>query len=83
MFKCKTCGHVESAEQAGECSHPHACSACGAGITYNPKTGAKVLDASNWEVLGQALPNGLKELPNGKAISLSTGNTLGLKQSTQ
>jgi hypothetical protein len=83
MFKCKNCGHVESAEQAGECSHPHACSACGAGITYNPKTGAKVLDASNWEVLSGALPNGLKELVQGKQINVSVGNKLGLKQSTQ
>ena len=79
MFKCKACGHLESAEQAGECSHPHACSACGAGVSYT-KTGAKVF-VDNWEVLGGVLPYGLKEI-SGKQINVSTGNKLGLKQST-
>lgn len=81
MFKCKACGHVESAEQAGECSHPHACSACGAGVSYDSKTGKKILVPENWEVLDGVLPYGLKEI-SGKQISVSTGNVLGLRQST-
>ncbi len=98
-FRCNNCGHLESAEQAGECEHPHACSACGAGISYNPKTGVKIPDPENWEILCEATRERLVELgfdgeierhePHAKSdnvpksISLHTGNTLGLKQSTQ
>lgn len=36
-FRCKTCGHLESAEHAGENDVPHACSQCGAGVLHNPR----------------------------------------------
>lgn len=39
-FRCKSCGRIESADAAGECQHPHACSVCGAGVILNPKTKA-------------------------------------------
>lgn len=31
-FRCKNCGHLESADHAGEYSHPHLCSCCDAGV---------------------------------------------------
>lgn len=37
-FRCKTCGHLEGPEAAGENHVPHACSVCGSGITLNPTT---------------------------------------------
>lgn len=36
-FRCKTCGHLEHAGHAGENAVPHACSVCGAGISYGPE----------------------------------------------
>jgi hypothetical protein len=97
-FRCNSCGHLESAGQAGEHIHPHACSCCGAGVSYNPKTGTKIFDATNWEVLCEATPERLAELGldgeverhevttvgvnGGKEINVQTGNFLGLTQST-
>lgn len=34
VFRCKTCGHLESAEHAGEDHLPHACSVCGNGVIF-------------------------------------------------
>jgi hypothetical protein len=39
-FRCKSCGHLESADHAGEHAVPHACSCCGAGVCLSPKTKA-------------------------------------------
>lgn len=61
-FRCNACGHLESAEQAGENEYPHACSCCGAGIRYDPKTGIKTHDPSNWEILADATKKRLKEI---------------------
>jgi hypothetical protein len=93
-FRCKNCGHFAPAEHAGECEHPHACSACGAGISYDPKTGVKIFDTNNWEILCEATPERLKELGldgeverhvphvksgnKPKSISVETDNNLGV-----
>ncbi len=98
-FRCHACGHFISAGSAGECNHPHACPSCGAGVSYDPKTGMKIFNVENWEVLCHATPERLAELgfdgeiethvptaPSGnvvKTVSLQTGNTLGLTQRTQ
>lgn len=61
-FRCKTCGHFEPADHAGECEYPHACVVCGAGVSYNPKTGTKILDKNNWEILADCEQSRLFEL---------------------
>lgn len=60
-FRCKTCGHFESAGQAGECLVPHACSVCSNGVIFTPQ-GIKIHKADNWEILADATPERLKEL---------------------
>jgi hypothetical protein len=35
-FRCKNCGHLEGADNAGEQPHPTACRVCGSGITLLP-----------------------------------------------
>lgn len=98
-FRCHNCGHCEPGAHAGECEHPHACCACGAGVSYDPKTGAKIFNTANWEVLCKATPARLEELgfdgeiethlphtkePNiPKMISVETQNVLGIQQRTQ
>lgn len=61
-FRCYACGHLEHAGQAGESGCPHACSACGAGVEFNPRTGAKRVVTDNWEHLCMADDARLKEL---------------------
>ena len=98
-FRCKACGHFEPAGAAGECHCPHACSVCGAGVSFNPKTGSKIFDHDNWEILADCDQLRLAELgldgqverhcpcePSGnvpKNVHVQTGNYLGLRQSTQ
>ena len=60
-FRCKNCGHLESAEHAGENETPAACSVCGAGITFSVR-GIKNLMPENWEVLHLAETERLKQL---------------------
>jgi hypothetical protein len=60
-FRCKNCGHLHSAEYAGECELPHACAVCDAGVTWTSR-GIKSFDPSVWEVLADAKPERLKEL---------------------
>lgn len=60
-FRCKNCGHLEAAEHAGENALPHACSVCGAGVTFTPQ-GIKIANPGNWEVLADAEPARLEEL---------------------
>lgn len=51
-FKCKNCGHFETAGQAGEREYPAACTTCGHGVRFDPITGVKQYDdADNWIVL--------------------------------
>lgn len=61
-FRCRACGHLDAADHAGECAHPHACRVCGAGVSFDPKTGAKKIDPENWEILADATPERLEEL---------------------
>ena len=77
MFRCKACGHIVHGDDAGECEHPHACPACGAGVSYNPQTGVKIFNAENWEVL---VPREGTSAVDGKQISVSSENTLGITQ---
>lgn len=95
-FRCNTCGHFEAAGHAGESLHPHACVVCGGGISYNPKSGVKIFDAENWEILSDCSSERLLELGldgqverhescaksgnTPKVVSATTGNTLGLGQ---
>ena len=97
-FRCKTCGHFETSAQACEEFTPHACSVCSSGVSFNPKTGKKIINAENWEVLADCSPERLAELgldgqvethlPSAKAvnvpkaISLENDNTLGIIQRT-
>ena len=52
-FKCKNCGHLEDVDAAGENTTPAACRNCGAGVTFDPRTGIKTYDADNWIVLDE------------------------------
>lgn len=61
-FRCKECGHLHDAKQAAEADHPHACRVCGAGVSFNPRTGFKTVDPKNWEKLCEATPERLAEL---------------------
>lgn len=60
-FRCKTCGHLEYAAQAGESEVPHACRVCGGGVTWTPQ-GIKTRQPENFEVLADASPERLAEL---------------------
>lgn len=51
QFRCKECGFVHSEEHAGENELPHACCVCGSGISWDKKTGAKLIHPKNWQVL--------------------------------
>lgn len=61
-FRCHTCGHLHTAEHAGEETIPAACSVCGSGVKFCPKTGVKSKCEDNWEVLADAEPERLEEL---------------------
>lgn len=61
-FRCKTCGHLDCCEVAGEREHPGACRVCGAGVSFHPRTGVKEHHADNWEVLADSPPSRLAEL---------------------
>lgn len=60
-FRCAKCGRLEPAANAGENRFPHACSVCGAGVSFTPN-GVKMLDAGAWEVLAEASEARLAEL---------------------
>lgn len=61
-FRCKNCGRLHTSDDAAEASHPHACQVCGAGVSFDPRTGAKKVEESNWERLAAATPERLEEL---------------------
>lgn len=50
-FKCRECGTLEEPGNAGERAVPAACRICGAGVSFDPRTGAKAYDEGNWLVL--------------------------------
>lgn len=98
-FRCKACGQFETSGQACEEFTPHACPACGAGVSYNSKTGKKIIHPENWEVLADCSAERLAELGldgqverheplaraqnTPKMLSVATENVLGIKQRTQ
>jgi hypothetical protein len=57
-FRCRQCGHLHHAGAAGESKTPHACAACGAGVTFAPRS----------KVLMQELCK--PDLPEAKRIEL-------------
>jgi hypothetical protein len=61
-FKCNTCGHLATSDEAGERDFPAACTTCGAGVAFTP-AGIKTYNDDNWTVLAD-LPEGeLAKLP--------------------
>lgn len=61
-FRCRSCRHLEEAGAAGERTVPAACHSCGAGVSFDPKTGAKVYDEENWIVLADLPDDELDEV---------------------
>lgn len=61
-FRCKNCGRLETPANSGESAHPHACTVCGSGVSFDPKSGVKTLDSGNWECLHDASDERLTEL---------------------
>jgi DNA mismatch repair protein MutH len=61
-FKCKNCGHLAEAGEAGERHLPAACRICGSGVHFDPATGAKQYDDDNWLVLADLTAKQLKEV---------------------
>lgn len=61
-FRCKNCGRYETAEHAGERSTPCACSVCGAGVSFDPRSGLRKFEPENWEILAKATQYRLNEL---------------------
>lgn len=63
-FKCKNCGALEPAGNAGEREKPRACHVCGAGVKYSVnESGTGVTqadDPGNWIVLADATDKELK-----------------------
>jgi DNA-directed RNA polymerase subunit RPC12/RpoP len=57
-FRCKKCGFLEVAEQAGENELPHACPVCGGGVVINPRAqelARKLADPETSNSLRQSL----------------------------
>ncbi len=98
-FRCHTCGYLCPSEHAGECDHPHACVVCGSGISFDPKTGKKIINTENWEILCDCTKERLDELGldgeverhvptkqhqhQGRVVDVETHNILGIQQRTQ
>lgn len=64
-FRCRNCGHFETAAQAGDNPVPAACSICDKGVWYHwdgSSLAHWVADPANWEVLADASPERLAEL---------------------
>lgn len=60
-FRCKNCGHLESAEQAGMNLIPQACPVCGKGVELS-REGGKSGQPENWEILIEVSRERLEEL---------------------
>lgn len=60
-FRCNTCGHLEDSGNAGERHLPAACRTCGAGVSFDPRTGQKAYDDANWTVLADETDAELKK----------------------
>jgi hypothetical protein len=61
-FRCRTCGNLEDSGNAGERDRPAACRVCGAGVSFDPKTGIKSFQDDNWDVLAELPPAELKPI---------------------
>lgn len=61
-FKCQACAMLEDSGNAGERATPAACRNCGAGVAFDPATGSKTYDESNWIVLSDLTPGELKDV---------------------
>lgn len=70
-FRCRNCGHLEEAGQAGERSVPAACRVCGHGVAFDPVTGIKTYDEDNWLVLADASDAELNKVYKHHGISKS------------
>lgn len=69
-FQCRTCRYLETSGQAGERAYPAACPNCGAGISFDPKTGEKkYADAENWTVLADLSPEDKAALVKAKGLA--------------
>ena len=68
-FRCRSCGHLEEAGQAGERRVPAACRYCGAGVTFDSRTGAKTYDEDNWIVLAELADKELQPILEFHAIA--------------
>lgn len=71
-FKCRECGRLEEAENAGERGLPAACRSCGAGVRFDPRTGAKSYDdRANWIVLAELTPDELAPILDNHKLKAS------------
>lgn len=61
-FKCRECGHLEDDQNIGELDTPAACRNCGAGVSYDPRSGIKSYDKDNWIRLADLKGEELKEV---------------------
>lgn len=52
-FRCKTCGHLETSDQAAESPHPVSCAVCGAGVSFHTVTGIRTINKDNWQHLAK------------------------------
>lgn len=50
-FRCNNCNSLETSANAGERDFPAKCPTCGKGVRFDPDTGVKSYDESNWTVL--------------------------------
>lgn len=75
-FRCKNCGRLETSDNAGESDTPHACVVCGCGVQFDSKTGLKVRQKENWEVLAECDDARLNEIGVSREdIKVHTGTT--------
>lgn len=61
-FKCRWCGNLEDAGNAGSLDRPAACRICGHGVAFDPVTGIKSLDPDNWIVLADLKGDELQDV---------------------
>lgn len=61
-FKCRFCGNLEDAGNAGSLDRPAACRICGHGVAFDPVTGIKSLDPDNWIVLADLKGDELQDV---------------------
>jgi len=67
-FRCRNCGHLHTADHAGDNDVPHACCVCGKGVKYDGFR--KTYQPENWEVLSEA-STGRKFVPSKSARVIS------------